>query len=166
MIELWKPVVGFEGRYQISSLGRVRSTKVVRLGGNILTPQDNGNGRKFVRLFVNGVGYKRYPYKLVAEAFLGPAEGRMVLHWDDIGSNDCLSNLRYGTSKENGSDMVRNGNSTRGKKNSQCKLKESQVLEIRELLRQKIPQTKIASLFGIHQMTVSDINTGRIWRWL
>lgn len=166
MLEIWKPVVGFEGLYWVSTLGRVKSVSSGRHRGKILAPLNTGDGRNRVVLFRDGVRYRKRVYRLVAEAFLGPSGGLNVLHGDDIKDNDRLSNLRYGTHLENAKDAAANGRTTRGLRNRHCKLDEMKVRGIRELLAQGVPQAKIAQVYGIGQMTVSHINLRRTWGWL
>lgn len=114
--ERWLPVVGLEGAYEVSSLGRVRSVpRWVR----------NGNtGRKWVKgriLAVKAVKRSGYPqlriarstkmlHRLVADAFLGPCPpGLVVRHLDGNPANNLPSNLAYGTVSENMFDQVRHG---------------------------------------------------------
>jgi len=93
--EQWKFVAGYEGRYEVSDQGRVRNARTGRILAIALSPYAE------VPL---GQGKKGRIHKLVAEAFLGPADGRWVLHNDDDKANCRLSNLRYGTPAENSRD--------------------------------------------------------------
>lgn len=119
MNEIWRPVVGWEGLYEVSDLGRVRSFgRVAKCGhggtrflkGRLLKAFSGTSGHLRVDLSLDG---KRTPsaiHRLVLEAFVGPCpEGQEVLHWDDDPTNNTLGNLRYGTRSENLLDKVRNG---------------------------------------------------------
>lgn len=114
-VEEWRPVAGFEGVYEVSSTGRVRSlarrdSRGNRLPEKILKPWVGSDPRLHVTLYNNGTAAKRKVHALVAEAFLGerPA-GMEVCHWDDNPVNNNATNLRYGTRGDNMRDRVRNG---------------------------------------------------------
>lgn len=115
MTERWKPIVGFEGRYDVSDHGRVRShirwnrKPTPRIMN--LTPHVTGVPYLKVRL-TDGVG--GHPtllvHRLVMDAFVGPCpDGLEVRHLDGDPSNNRLSNLQYGTRPENQLDAVRHG---------------------------------------------------------
>lgn len=100
----WRDVPGYEGYYQASDDGQIRSVS------RVLRPGNGAQGTPFVILSKNGVHANRKVAHLVMEAFVGPRpEGLCVLHWDDVKTNNHLSNLRYGTRSENKHDAVRNG---------------------------------------------------------
>lgn len=118
MREVWKPVVGHEGCYEVSNLGRVRSVNravwvdayVDRNGrkraaatrhyvGKMLRPGPMASGHLSVAI---GKGNSRQVHQLVLEAFVGLCpEGHEVLHLDHNPANNKLSNLKYGTRSEN-----------------------------------------------------------------
>ena len=118
--ENWKPVVGYEGRYEVSDLGHVRSLDrkiivfrendtayVKRICGRLLRPGRGANGYPTVAL---GRGNTCPVHVLVARAFLGPCPNRMeVLHADDDTQNAALSNLSYGTHSQNIKQMWERG---------------------------------------------------------
>ena len=116
--ELWLPVVGYEGYYEVSDRGRVCSvartvqqgSRTYRVKERILAAGPNVAGYPQVSLSKDG---DRQPgvlvHWLVLRAFVGPCpEGMESLHWDDVPSNNHLSNLRYGTKLENAADKLRN----------------------------------------------------------
>lgn len=108
--EVFKPVSGYEGMYEVSSFGRVRSFK-----GNttrILKGCPNSNGYPLVSLFRDGKTKSFNVHRLVAAAHLGPAPADRphVLHADDVKANNRISNLRYGDDSANKRDRVLNGN--------------------------------------------------------
>jgi hypothetical protein len=114
--ERWLPVVGFETHYEISSEGRVRSIPRLVPGGTKgrVLKQRMGSGslrHPYVTLSRNGKPTTKRIHHMVAEAFIGPRpSGLDVLHWDDVPTNNRLSNLRYGDPSENAYDCIRNGN--------------------------------------------------------
>ena len=130
--ERWLPVVGYEGIYEVSDMGRVRSLDRVAtvaagwhrsIRGRILKPGTVRGHHQYVNLArpTEGSAQSRprstYVHVLVAEAFLGPRpEGAHILHWNDDGSDNRVSNLRYGTASENMHDRTRNGRSPQAEK--------------------------------------------------
>lgn len=104
MEEQWAPVAGFEGLYEISDQGRLRSRRGIRV---LLT---NPNGYKRVGLSKGGVSFGRKIHRLVAIAFVpGTAPGLDVCHIDGDKLNNRATNLRWGTRSENIQDQVRMG---------------------------------------------------------
>lgn len=119
MSEQWKPVVGYEGLYEVSDHGRVRSLDRVNTGkdgrtrkfaGRIVGTSLDENGRPRAVLRRDGKAVVRRVHRLVLEAFVGlPAPGEQACHWDDNPANNRLDNLRWGTRSDNALDSVRNG---------------------------------------------------------
>lgn len=114
--ERWLPVVGHEGCYEVSDLGRIRSidrTITRRDGirsfvrGRLLKPVPNRRDRPYVSL---GRGGRRPVAQLVLEAFIGPRPDEMECCHRPGGVTDSrLANLRWDTSSENMYDRVRHG---------------------------------------------------------
>lgn len=76
-IEIWKDIEGYEGMYQVSNMGRVRSLDRVKPNsggqiakGHILPHSDNGHGYQFVSLWKFNKGRRFYVHRLVASAFV------------------------------------------------------------------------------------------------
>lgn len=116
----WLPVVGYEGLYEVSDLGRVRSldrrvksrwnqTRIIR--GRELKPYNSYDGYTTFTLRLNPTSKKNIKAsRLVAEAFIPKIEGKdWVLHNDGDPQNNSVSNLRWGTAKENSEDMKEHG---------------------------------------------------------
>jgi hypothetical protein len=119
--EQWLPVVGFEGSYEVSDHGRIRSLDraisipgrgLRQLKGRVLAQTPDTGGRLTVDLRSNRVRRVARVHCLVLEAFVGPRPTPSMegLHFDDNLINNHLTNLRWGTSTENSHDCVRNGN--------------------------------------------------------
>lgn len=115
----WRPIKGYEGFYEVSDDGQVRSLARVIVKSNgvpksirarLLAPQ-HSQGRIQYQLKRAGTRRAASASVLVAEAFLGPRpQGMLVRHLDDIPTNNHVSNLAYGTQVDNMKDCVRNGN--------------------------------------------------------
>jgi len=94
--EIWRPVLGYEGLYEVSSFGRVRR------GNRLLKTQDYPNGYLYVSLCKDGARKNRMIHRLVAEAFLpNPNNYPQVNHKDETITNNFLDNLEWCTGKYN-----------------------------------------------------------------
>lgn len=132
-MEQWKAIPGFEGAYEVSDRGNVRSLdRMVNIGGGhqricrgrILCPYLRAPGG-YPTVHLHYGGHSKYLnrsiHRLVLEAFVGPCpEGMECLHADDDPLNNHLSNLRWGTRSENRSDGLRNGRNANARK-THCK---------------------------------------------
>ena len=112
MQEIWKDVKGYEGLYQVSNLGRVKSverqvcnhksgsTRLIK--ERIITPTDNGSGYKIVGLHAKRSRINKYVHRLVAEHFLdNPFGKKYINHLDYDTSNNAVDNLEWCTQLEN-----------------------------------------------------------------
>lgn len=142
--EIWRPVTSHVGLYEVSNLGRVRSLSrdvpvhgeklqyVRRMQGRILKP--GFCGVRQYQCYSLWNAYKLRPARgswLVLEAFVGPRPaGAYACHRDDNALNDALSNLYWGTPKENSADKIRHGNQPRGEAITWSRLTDDDVREI------------------------------------
>ena len=117
--EVWQPVQGYEGLYEVSDQGRVRSLDrtirtsrgAYRLKGKLLKPRKGSGGYMLVSFYdVSRRAHKRV-HVLVLETFLGdrPSSQHDACHNDGNPGNNALCNLRWDTRKENHRDLVRHG---------------------------------------------------------
>lgn len=113
--EIWKPVVGYEGLYEVSDHGRVRSLdrRLPHNGhtrffpGVILKPSSHKQGYLTVKLRGGG---RHFIHRLMAEAFIpNPDNLPLVRHLNDVETDNRLENLAWGTWSDNSEDSVRNG---------------------------------------------------------
>ena len=121
MNEEWRDIEGYEGKYQISNLGRVKSLGTKNKKEKILKFDYNNKGYKCVRLYLNGKGKHIYVHRLVAEAFIdNPNKYPWVNHRDENPKNNCVDNLEWCTRLYNtnyGSRNQRVSNSKKGRNN-------------------------------------------------
>jgi hypothetical protein len=118
--EQWRPVVGYEGLYEVSDQGHVRSLERIitrndprrglvrqRFPGRILTPQKYRGG--YLKVALSAAASNEKVHRLVLEAFVGPCPpGMECCHYNDIPDDNRLSNLRWDTRSANRYDIHRN----------------------------------------------------------
>lgn len=170
MIEEWKDIRGYEGRYQVSNLGRVRSlprkTKTGFRKGMILVPMIDKFGYSLVNL--SRKSYK--VHRLVAETFIENPQGlKCVNHKDENKTNNCVNNLEwcsYGYNNNYGTRGDRiSKNSTRKRKIVQYTLGGQEVRRwdsIAEATKYyKVGRTVICACCNRRQHT----SCGYVWRY-
>lgn len=110
--ETWLSVVGYEGLYEVSDKGRVRSLPRPATQGKLLKSRPHKRtGHLRVYLSRNGTEVDRKVHHLVLEAFVGPKpDGMIGCHRNDIADDNRLENLKWDTHSGNNFDTVRNGN--------------------------------------------------------
>ena len=195
MEELWKEIKGYEGTYQVSNFGRVKRLPCTVTMRNQVTswqqympeyifrPSLDSRGYPQVLLTI-GEGKKRTArvHRLVAESFLVPPSSHLVdeclkagvgyvliNHIDGDPLNNKVDNLEWCSPRYNCDHCVSSctHNPVKGEDNFNAVLTEEQVLRIYHLAcSRSISQEKIGELFGVKQITVSNIRTGRSWAWL
>jgi hypothetical protein len=181
MQELWHPVVGHEGRYEVSNTGSVRSctfyyttrnkwstfTRVKH--GRVLAQKLDRYGYYVVHLCLGKRGSNLYRpvHSLVAEAFLGPKpEGLIVLHGPRGKLCNEVSNLSYGTHAQNSRDRLRDGTHVYGEAMWTNILTEEQVLYIYENCGPRGAPQRLAKEFGVSVSCIHHIKYGRSWAYL
>ena len=169
-MEEWRSVVGFEGFYEVSNKGRLRSVdrfsrcsrgdKLRLWKGRVLeTNTLGGRGYIYVSLSARGKISKLSLHRLVAKAFVpNPLDKPEVNHRDGNKLNNHVYNLEWLTESEHATYSYH----VEGKLTPR-KLTESDAAKIRALLARGVKQDAIAEEFSISQSNVSMINTGRIW---
>lgn len=181
--ERWLPVVGFEGLYEVSSHGRVRSLDRVQsyervlddgrvvhvdrnLKGRLLRAGTVESGHQLVML---GRGHPKLVHALVLTAFVGPRPaGYDSCHHDGDPANNRLGNLRWGTRSENMQDAIRHGtinrNGMQGEAHPRAKLSDAAVLAIRAANDASTEQ--LASAYGVSRSAIKSVRSGKSWTHL
>ena len=168
----WRDLPGFPG-YQVSSTGLVRSVDrsivVERRPGWFVPRTYKG---RILRPRINKQGYKSFIahyqtvsiHHAVLLAFVGPRPpGMYACHNDGDRLNNCLSNLRWATPKENSADAAAHGTQVRGETNGSARLDRRAVLLVRAL-GPHCTASRIGGLLGVKAATVSDILNGKTWK--
>ena len=173
MNEQWKDVPGYEGLYQVSDLGRVRSVthKTTDILGRTRTYKSkimSGSSVNGYRHLVLHKGQKDTGFlvhRLVMLAFVGECpEGQQVAHGDRDKTNNKLENLRYATQKENEEDKLAHGTRAKGEASSSALLTSSEVLDVRYLWSYNFSGQKIADYFGVSCGCIYNIVYGNTWK--
>lgn len=176
--EKWLSVVGYEGLYEVSNHGRIRSLDrmIFRNPGGSAPAQwafypgkilaacrTKRRGVMVVRLSKEGSAPTRDVHVIVLEAFVGPRPSSLhqACHWDGNPSNNHITNLRWGLKADNDADMERHGTRPRGRKHGCAKLTEEQVKLIRATPKRK--GNGLAKSLGVSYGTIYHIRKGDTW---
>lgn len=176
-METWKAVPGFEGLYEVSDLGRVRSLDRITVqrhfaSGKMMNVSRRGvvlkpcitDGYEFVNTYREQQMERSAVHILVALAFIGERpSGSVIRHLDGVKLHNSPNNLRYGSPQENSNDSVIHGTLSHSEAHPKAKLTRRDVAEIRAA-RGRVRQVDLAEQFGIAQSGVSAIQLKRIWR--
>lgn len=177
--EVWKDIEDFEGIYQISNLGNVKSLSRSRYNKDgvlrhykerILKQKHNrANGYNFVILYKECSCKTLTIHRLVATAFLDKFNFNVVNHIDGNKLNNNVNNLEWCDTSHNHKHAIRTGLrdviSLKGSENPFSKLTEDDVIEIKLLLKEnRLTQREIGSIFNVYHTTISKIKNGTSWK--
>ena len=182
--EIWKDVVGYEGLYEVSSFGRVRScyrfserhytdgrgTVTAYLGGKIMNISTyKREGYCYVSLSKNNIKKKHKIHRLVAIAFIKnpkPKEFDMINHIDGNVANNNVSNLEWTNNSGNQIHAIETGlNKFVGTNSHWSKLTEEQVRFIRENYKPRGEYNccTMAKMFNVSADTIHNVITGKTY---
>jgi hypothetical protein len=169
IVEQWKPVLGYEGLYEVSDQGRVRSLHCRLWSGShwytcpsrIMKTPVAKNGYPVVKLTKDGLGKTVTVHKVVLSAFVGPKPpGQECRHLNGDCKDFRLANLEWGTPAENTEDRKAHGTMPCGVTHHGAKLTEQDIRSIRasdELVR------VLAKRYGVTTAAISNVRTRRSW---
>lgn len=164
-MEIWKELPGYSA-YEVSTLGRVRrilSGKGTRAGREVHPSRDRG-GRMVFNANACGQRKQFKVHRAVMLAHVGDCPAGMeVAHLDGNQQNNQIANLIYATPTENNGHKVLHGTQWRGETAPQAKLKEDQVVWIKQN-KGKISYSRMAAELGVHLQTIASIAQGKNWR--
>ena len=169
-MEIWRDVIGWEGLYEVSSLGNVRSKTrlgttnlgVREYGGfNVKALEKKSTGYLCVNLTSRGRRSQESVHRLVLQAFVGlPSSTYEACHNDGDRKNNRVENLRWDSRKNNHADKKKHGTWQVGSNNGSAKINESQALEIKH---SKSSVSVTAKKYGIGESQVVRIRNGISW---
>lgn len=177
MTEKWRPVLDYETKYSVSSCGKVKNSH----SGKILKQRLCRIGYARHNLYSNGQIQTFKVHRLVAEAFLGRRPINWVInHKDGNKLNNDILNLEYVTCQENATHAMNTGllkppsgdshflrknpeRRLRGSRHGGSKLKENDIISIRERLLLGESQSTIAKAFHVSAAMISCIALGKNW---
>lgn len=176
--EEWRDIPGYEGSYQASSRGRIRSlgryvmngknSEMLRKGG-IIKHVIYKKGYVRVKLSRNSEVITYLVHRLVLTVFdRPPKEGEDCNHKDGNKQNNFIGNLEWCTRKQN-CDHRDNvlGKHKRGERCNWSTLTETQAIKIKDLLKEgKLTQQQIAKMFNVGRNAIWHIKTGKTWKHL
>jgi hypothetical protein len=175
MEEVFKPVVGYEGYYEVSNFGNVYSVdrEILTIRGFfekrkrrkmnfmyakagyvcVCLSRDNKNNRTFV-------------HRLVAMAFIPNPENKPQVNHKDLNkANNRVDNLEWNTALENNKHAQLNKANSFGESHYRAKLTEEIVKEIRYIYRSQLYSfADLAAIYGVSAHTMRSLIIGKIWR--
>ena len=183
--EHWRPVLGYEGLYEVSDRGHVRSLDrqiIIEMPGGYKTasgPTVRTYRGKTLKWWPGTDGYPQVTLSrpgahrhfrvhiLVLEAFAGPCPpGQEARHGPAGKADPSLANLRgWGTRQENIMDRVRDGTDNRGERHGRALLTQAQVDAIRERWAAGETQRSLAAEFGTTFGNIHSIVRGKSWSY-
>ena len=170
---VWKEVVEYEGLYEVSNSGDIRSVErmvnhpkggMALKKGKLLSACPNKDGYLRVPLWRDCKSKYKYVSRLVLEAFVGPRPANMEsCHGDNDRANNFLSNLRWDTHVSNIADKNRHGTYQRGERGNGAKLTDVTALDIKLRAIAGESGVSLAAEFGVTPTTITRVKLGQTW---
>lgn len=177
--EEWRSVPDFDGLYEVSSLGRVRSLtrteiymragdsvqSVRRRKGALKSQRLDKDGYRIVNLYRDGQHFTGKVHILVCSAFHGPRpDGHEAAHGNGVCTDNRKENLRWARQADNIEDRDRHGTTARGERIVQSKLSGEAIADIRRRRTGGERVAAIAADCGVSIGTIYHVLQGRTWR--
>lgn len=174
--EKWKSINGYEGVYEVSNFGRVKTLdKFIKGRNNSFSPRKSKiikgeidkDGYHVVTLTHNRLVKKYKVHRLVAIHFVPNVENKpQVNHIDNVKNNNVVANLEWVYPSENSLHMKKCNRQATGEKVGNSKLCAKKVLEIRGLCKGGVSYNHIASTYDVYVSTIYKINKRETWKHL
>jgi hypothetical protein len=187
--EEWRPVVGWEGLYEVSNLGRVRSLdrripdryhtigiskkgRLLKLSLKSLSRQQRSVGitKKYVAVYlsISGKGGQKLVHHLVLDAFVGlRPEGFECNHIDGNKTNNNVANLEWVSRQQNSDHALQKGlRKVHGEYSGSARFTDEEILRMRQLAKSGMVINHIAKIFKVKHSYLQDIIRGKNWKHL
>lgn len=167
--EAWRPIPGYDGAYEVSDLGRVRSNRLWHgTSERVLARVFDNHGYLQVTLSRDSKTKTIKVHQLVMRAFVGPCPpGMEVRHGPNGKLDNRLTSLCYGTRTENIADRVRDGGQRYrglpGEANGRAKLTIVLAAEVRRRVSAGESQAAVARSLGVGKSTIGRVVRGECW---
>lgn len=153
----WRAVPGFEGHYEVSSAGEIRSIQ----SGRVRRLFVRKNGYRAIYLTAGSQSKCVLVHSVVLSAFVGQRPAGMVCrHLDGNPANNTVSNLAWGTPAENSNDCRMHGRTPIGERNPKAKLTATKVRAIRQ---SSADASDLAALYGVTREAINNVRKGVTW---
>ena len=162
--EIWKDVPGYDGDYQASNHGNVKSFKYKE--PKLLSLPQGPNGYRRICLSHKNATKCLLVHRIILLTFIGaPANSRFQgSHLDGSRTNNRLENLTWESSKDNVSRKREHGTAGIGEKNPKAKLTDKKIIAIRFLLSIGLKEMALAEMFRISNASIYYIKSNKTWK--
>jgi hypothetical protein len=169
--EIWKSIKGYEGLYEVSNIGKIKSLeKLVSNGKKYILKKErilikimSSSGYYYVNLYKNKKSKVTYIHRIVVENFIPNVENKsQVNHIDGNKKNNCISNLEWCTRIENAQHALKNGLFPVGERGN-SKLNAGDILKIREDCLNN-PYIILAKKYSVSPELIKLIAFGKLWK--
>lgn len=179
VVEIWKDIPGFEGYYQASNLGNIKTlarlvvqspTRTAMRSERVLKQKVSHDGRMQISLSIDKVRSYYNVHRLIAFCFIGeqPSKLHEINHKDGNPQNNFYQNLEWVSKSYNIKHAWQIGLKNQdGEKNPSSKLTEKDVYEIRDLTKHtKLKNKEIAEMYSVSDSLIYQVKTYKIWKHL
>lgn len=174
-MEIWVDVKGYEGLYQVSDFGNVRTVEVIKphntnksftwvKKSKLMKLTPTVKGYKRACFYKNGIRKMHSVHRLVASHFNEKGDNHTIVnHLDGNKANNHTDNLEWCTPKENSEHALNTGLQKHGEETRFSKLSKKEVLQMIQLKKEGVRNCDLARMFNVNKTTIRDIVTGRSW---
>jgi hypothetical protein len=175
MNEEWRSIYRYEGYYEVSNFGRIRSVertikykngRMIRLKERILRLTLDRYGYAFFGAHMNGINKLMFVHRAVCLAFLGviPDNCTEINHKNGIKSDNRFENLEYCDAKYNMHHAIALGLvNNKGENNHHAIHKQAQIDEAYNLLKVGVKNKEVEEITGVKYSTLCDLKAGKTW---
>ena len=167
-VEIWKDINDYEGLYQVSNFGNVKSL------GNEFTRKE-----RFLKLSPQSKGYLTVVlqknatrkmvlvHRIVAEYFVSnPLNKSQINHINGDKTDNKVENLEWVSHRENLDHAIKNNLTLKGEENRNSKLKDVDIIKIHSLLQKGTTTKELSESYNVSYSTIDGIRTNRYWKHL